>query len=540
MRSKFAVTTYPYSKQNFRSWVLQNDYHCVYILENGRHAYVGETLKARKRAAQHVNKYKRYGFQRMHIITSKLMEATPAEHYERLLIKLMKTDRLFEVINRNEGNETHYMRCNLFELHFDKLWIQLSNLGLTKRKDFKFILNSGTFKYSPYTDLTLSQKDVLNHIVHTLLTNETQGYDQNYKNRPIWINGSAGTGKTLIATSLFHFLRNDPRFQGKKIALVVANMQMRHILKRVFIETGEGLKGKDVIKPIELTRQRFDIVICDEVHALRRNKNLWLYSKQFIEGNKRLGLSQACDELDWILTQSDRQVLFYDKKQCVKHSDIRDASIKEKITHDPFRGVRPIELTEQMRIEAGNSYIPYIFAMLKQQTKHKKTFQNYRFELFESFSAMCEEIRKKEEECGLSRLCSNYAWEWSSKTDRTRNDIEIEGVKIKWNSDSDNWIGNETLKFEMGSMYTLRGIDLNYAGVVIGPDLYFDEELHEIKVDKASLYSNDVKKGATEEEIKGYVLNIYALLLTRAIKGTFVYVCDKPLRDYFRSYIESV
>lgn len=92
----------------------------------------------------------------------------------------------------------------------------------------------------------------------------------------------------------------------------------------------------------------------------------------------------------------------------------------------------------------------------------------------------------------------------------------------------------------MGSMYTLRGVDLNYAGVVIGPDLYFDSKENKIKVNKECLFSNDVKKSASDEEIEKYVLNIYALLLTRAINGTYVYVCDKSLREYFSSFIDLV
>ena len=59
-------------------------------------------------------------------------------------------------------------------------------------------------------------------------------------------------------------------------------------------------------------------------------------------------------------------------------------------------------------------------------------------------------------------------------------------------------------RYEMGSIYTLRGLDLNYIGLVIGPDLYFDKKDNEIKVNKKNLYSNDVKKNATEEEIKEY------------------------------------
>jgi len=61
---------------------------------------------------------------------------------------------------------------------------------------------------------------------------------------------------------------------------------------------------------------------------------------------------------------------------------------------------------------------------------------------------------------------------------------------------------------------------------------------NKIKVNKKSLFSDDLKKGVSDEEIEKYVLNIYTLLLTRAINGTYVYVCDESLREYFNSFID--
>ena len=536
----FSVNTYPYSLGNFKEWVLKNDYHCVYILENGEKAYIGESLDARRRASEHEKKYSKLGFQRMHIITSDLMEETPAKHFEKLLIKLMKFDGKFKVINRNKGTTTHYIRVNEFELHFDKLWDRLAEMGLVKVEDFKFIMNSNAYKYSPYTTLTNEQNKVITHIRNVLASDETEGYSSEYFRRPILINGSAGTGKTLVATSLFHYLRNHKKFGKKKIALAVANVQMRSVLQDVFTNTGEGLCKEDVISPIELTKQKYDIVICDEVHALRRDMNLWFYAKHFREGNMRLGLDNSHDELDWILKQSEYQILFYDEKQCVKHSDIRDDYVKARIHDCPERGYRPIELKKQMRVKGGRSYVDYIYKILAQKAKSKKIFANYDFKLFTSLDDMRSEIAAKEKEYELCRICGGYAWEWTSQKDKSAPDINIGNVEIFWNDNNKtNWVRRPDTKDEMGSMYTLRGIDMNYNGVVIGPDLYYDTQSNEIKVKKGSLFSKDVKNNATDEEIKKYVLNIYALLLTRAIEGTYVYICDDNLKKYFQKFIES-
>lgn len=543
-RAMFNITQYKYSnnytEKDFEKWELPNDYHCVYILENGTDAYIGETLVATIRAHQHINKYRDLDFKRMYVITSDLMEETPAKHYERLLIRLMKVDGLFNIVNGNDGYKTHYQRKNEFELYFDGLWEQLLKNGLVKNKTFRFILNSNTYKYSPYTTFTHEQINALTYIVNVLNSGEIEPYSKKYKRRPILINGSAGTGKTVVATSLFHYLKNDNDYKNKKIALVVANEQMRNILKDVFQETGEGLRKEDVVSPIELTKRKYDIIICDEVHALRRGENLVFYKKHFEAGNNRLGFDNTHNELDWIFKQSDCQILFYDEKQIVKRSDIRDKYVKEKISNNKQRGFRPIKLQAQMRNKAGDAYINYIYDILYQRTVGKQSFDKFDFKLFISFDEMRKEILEKEERYGLSKLCGGYAWKWVSKDDPSKSDITIEDKNIRWNRDKKKWIGNIDSKTEMGSIYTLRGLDLNYVGLVIGPDLYFDKEDNQIKVNKSSLYSNDVKKGATDGEIKEYVLNTYAVLFTRAIEGTYVYVCDDSLREYFKSFIDFV
>lgn len=83
----------------------------------------------------------------------------------------------------------------------------------------------------------------------------------------------------------------------------------------------------------------------------------------------------------------------------------------------------------------------------------------------------------------------------------------------------------------------LPGLDLNYAAVVIGPDVYYDTVDGKIKVDKAHYYDDKVKRGSTDDEIKKYVLNTYAVFLTRGIYGTYLYVCDEALREYLQKYI---
>jgi len=291
-----------------------------------------------------------------------------------------------------------------------------------------------------------------------------------------------------------------------------------------------------VISPIAAAKGNYDIIICDEAHRLRRGKNAGrYYSGKLKKMNRALGLDDSCDELDWLLRCSKYQILFYDAKQSVSPADITEERFMSRLRIEE-QGYRPIQLAEQMRIRAGNEYVPYIYDILFQRTNERKRFPEYDFKLFRSFDEMFQRIKEKETAVGLCRLCGGYAWKWNKDTPDVP-DIQIQNTSIWWNSQTDGWLRNPEAKDEMGSIYTLAGLDLNYAAVVIGPELYYDPGSGLIKIDCANFHDNSIKSSTSEEDIKRFILNTYAVLMTRGITGTYVYVCDERLRTYLQQFI---
>lgn len=334
---------------------------------------------------------------------------------------------------------------------------------------------------------------------------------------------------------MFYHLKTNPNFAEKGIGLVYSNSATRDALKNTFKCISKDF-AEDILSPIDVTQKRYDIIICDETHRLRRNKNLGLYITHFRNGNIRIGLDDTCDELDWLLTNSDCLVLLYDKKQIAAPSDIPYNIFSQRLKIEEC-GTRPVELQDQMRIHAGDEYVPYIYAVLNQKADNPIKFDNYDFKLFFSFSSMINELREKEKTLGLSRVCSGYAWKWSAKNSPETPDISIDGIDLWWNRQTSGWLDNPHAKNEMGSIYSLPGLDLNYAAVVIGPDLFLDTETNRIKVNKKHFFDNKVKRNSSDEELKRYIINTYGVLLTRGIYGTYVYVCDDALRSYLGKFI---
>lgn len=91
---------------------------------------------------------------------------------------------------------------------------------------------------------------------------------------------------------------------------------------------------------------------------------------------------------------------------------------------------------------------------------------------------------------------------------------------------------------EIGSIYTLSGLELNYVGVIVSPELYYDKKENKIKMNLESFYDNTVKRQKSAADIFEEILNTYYTLLTRGILGTYIYVCDENLREYFNKFID--
>jgi DUF2075 family protein len=183
-----------------------------------------------------------------------------------------------------------------------------------------------------------------------------------------------------------------------------------------------------------------------------------------------------------------------------------------------------------MRVSGGSDYIDFVRELLNGEAAEIPDFGDYDFRIFTNFREMRNEILKRDEEVGLSRLVAGYAWEWKSKADPKQHDIEIDGVKLWWNRTTTDWINSPTSLEEVGSIHTVQGYDLNYAGVIIANDLGYNPHTKQFVFNRDSYFDKKGKENNprlgiqyTDEDLLEYVKNIYRVLMTRGIKGTYVF-----------------
>lgn len=126
----------------------------------------------------------------------------------------------------------------------------------------------------------------------------------------------------------------------------------------------------------------------------------------------------------------------------------------------------------------------------------------------------------------------------SVKNDPSLRNIEIQGVRRRWNHCTEGWVLTPEAIDEVGCIHSIQGYDLNYAFVILGKDIGYSEESRRIIIRPDHYYDKNGKRTATDKELLEYIKNVYYVLMTRGIKGTYLYVCDDALREYIKKYVE--
>lgn len=540
------------------------DWPVVYIINNDKEAYVGETFHAKNRVEQHLANPERRSLTEIRIMSDKDFNKSVALDLEAFLIKHMSADKKYVLQNRNDGLHDHkYYNKSEYEEGFKELWKKLRKEGVVQ-KSINEIENSELYKYSPYKSLGPEQLSVEARILSII-----SEYADNDKGATIVVSGGAGTGKTILGIYLMKIFADAPENGSlqdidedfylddpiplsvlqshlpnyKKIGIVVPQKSLQASLQDVFksisnLSPKMVLSPADVVKDYVKTHVKYDLLIVDEAHRLKcRDKGHLSNYRIFDDCNKALGLDvMTGSELDWLLECSRNQVFFRDELQTVRPCDIDQNRFEYTISEKYRKPVFKDSLSTQWRCLGGNDYIDYIRQIISCHDSEKKDIENYDLRLYLSCDQMIEAIKAKNEEMGLCRVVAGYAWPWDRKRTELKT-IRIQGKDYRWNTTYQNWVSTNAVD-EIGCIHTVQGYDLNYCGVIIGEDIKYDPDKKQIYADKSNYYDQQGKSGVANdpEGLKQYLCNIYLTLLTRGIRGTYVYVCNNELREYMKQY----
>lgn len=574
--SKAAVGEWEEEDERHRNWPV------VYVLDDGnmranlnrpRDIYVGESLNVAVRLRQHLNTPAKQHLKHFRAITDERFNKSVCLDLESYLIKMLAGDGANRVLNRNNGiTDTKYYQCEMYRDGFPYIFEQLRADGLFTQT-IPEIENSDLFKLSPFKALTEDQANSVDEIVKGLLADL-----QNGEKSMIVIQGDPGTGKTVAAIYLMKLLRDigsftsledldsDSRFsefftlhnrallRNCRIGLVVPQQSLRASVEKVFKNT-PGLHSSMVLTPFEAgeAEEQFDLLLVDETHRLnqRANQPSANQNTRFAAINRKLFGDDnfTKTQLDWIREKSKHQIFLLDTEQSVRPADL-PSEVLSAVIAEARASQRHFQLKTQMRVKAGADFVAYVRWILNPSPTRAppqiKEFGDYDFRIFDDVALMRDEIFHRDAEVGLSRMAAGFAFKWKSKKDKDAFDIEIGGTQMRWNSTMSDWISSKNALQEVGSIHTVQGYDLNYLGVIIGPDLRFDQAKQRLFIDRKSYFDKKGKENNprlrrtySDDDLLRFITQIYAVLLTRGIRGTYVYACDNALREYLENFIPS-
>lgn len=527
----------------------------VYTIDNGRDIYVGESQDVSKRMRQHLANPEKRRLRAVRVVIDETFNRSVCHDLESTLIRWLSGDEKFAVMNRNDGiTDADYYRREEYQRTFRDVFDALRADGVFERT-IPQIENSDLFKLSPFKALSTEQAVAVEAIVEGLAADLEQGH----RSLSI-VQGDPGTGKTIVGIYLMKLLRDigqhrdaedpDPDslfseffvegtrelFRDLRIGLVVPQQSLRRSIQKVFAKT-PALHETQVLSPFDVgaSEERWDVLVVDEAHRLSQlaAQAHGTLTKKFKEISTRLfgePLDETKTQLDWIRAQADHAILLLDTAQSVRPADIGPAAFAEVIEAARAEH-RHYPLASQMRVAGGNDYIEFVRRFLSDDPPSAiPDFGGYDFRIFTDLEQMVAAIRERDREAGLSRLVAGYAWDWRSRTDPDAYDIEIGDVRLRWNSRPVDWINSPKAGEEVGSIHTVQGYDLNYAGVIIGGDLRRDPRTGRLHVDRANYRDlagkrNNPMRGqvTTDDDLLRYITNIYAVLMTRGMRGTYVH-----------------
>lgn len=350
------------------------------------------------------------------------------------------------------------------------------------------------------------------------------------------VQGGPGTGKSVVAVNLLAALiarKRNARYVSKNAApRTVYAARLTGTFKKTRINnlfSGSGAFVDDL-------PDTYDALIVDEAHRLNEKSGLY--------GN--LGDNQIRE----LIRATRCSVFFVDNDQRVTVRDIGDTGELRAVAIEFGAEVTELKLSSQFRCNGADGYLAWLDDTLDIHRTANTMLDTvtFDFRVMDSPTELHDLIDLKNRANNRSRVVAGYCWKWPSRRDATKWDIELpaDGYRRRWNLDKDGslWIVTPGSVEQVGCIHTCQGLELDYVGVIIGPDLVYREGHIVTDVTKRASSDRSVRglKGRLKEDpgearalADRIIKNTYRTLMTRGMKGCYVYCTDASLAAYLRS-----
>lgn len=377
------------------------------------------------------------------------------------------------------------------------------------------------------------QKVAYEEILHTAFKCMTD-----LRKRTVIVKGGPGTGKTVVAINLLAKFTNEGLFaQYTSKNSAPRNVYAKKLTGHKKSSINNMFKGAGSY--IEADSNIVDVIICDEGHRLTGKTQL---------GPKIAGENQIKE----IINAGLCSVFFIDESQRVTLADIGTVKEIKKWAEELDSEVSEMELLSQFRCNGSDGYLAWLDDVLeiRDTANFDMADVDYDIRIVYSPNEVRDLIIERNKAHNQSRILAGYCWAWqkAGQNDTNVHDIKIGDFEMSWNlGNTSTFAIDEDSVNEIGCIHTSQGLEFDYAGVIIGDDMRYED---------GHIVTDFTKRASTDQSLKGIkklykedpefalaeadeiIKNTYRTLMTRGMKGCYVYCTDQNLANYLRKCLE--
>ena len=355
------------------------------------------------------------------------------------------------------------------------------------------------------------------------------------------VQGGPGTGKSVVAVNALAALLA----RGRNSRFVSKNAAPREVFKAKLTGTFTATRINNLFSGsgafVDCGADTFDTLLVDEAHRLNEKSGLY----------RNLGDHQVKE----LIRAARCTVFFADDDQRVTLLDVGDTEELRRQAVAQGAEVTELTLASQFRCNGSDGYLAWLDDSLDIRATANSSLDTdeYDFRVVDDPSELHRLIELKNQANNRARVVAGYCWKWPSKRDPEAWDIELPefGYRRRWNLSDDGslWIVKPNSVEQVGCIHTCQGLELDYVGVIVGPDMVLRD---------GRIVTDGTQRASSDQSVRGLkqmlradrdsalalgdriIKNTYRTLMTRGMKGCFVYCTDKLLADYLRRRLKPI